>query len=328
MADEELRQSRLRHYWHPVVRTEELGDAPLAVRVLGEGLVLFRSGSRVVAFKDLCVHRGTQLSRGFIDDGTLVCAYHGWAYGPDGACVRIPVLPSDQPIPRKARATAYRVTQRYGLIWVCLDEPQAPVPEIPELEDPALRTCWLYESPDDPGAFWQTSPGRMIENFIDSSHFAWVHPGIFGRRDMPQIPSFEIERGEGELRWELDIPVPSGGMMWGVARHRYRMVFPFNAQLTRVMPEGKRSVVTLVVTPIAAKQIRRHVFVSRDFALDMPDSKFVAMVRPATEQDRAVVESQRPEELPIDLTEELHVKGPDAPSVEFRRMLAAIGLAS
>ena len=81
---------------------------------------------------------------------------------------------------------------------------------------------------------------------------------------------------------------------------------------------------TLAVTPISAKRIRRHVFVSRDHSLDKPDAELRAVVRPATEQDRAVVESQRPEELPVDLAEELHIKGPDTPSVEFRRMLAEL----
>jgi hypothetical protein len=66
------------------------------------------------------------------------------------------------------------------------------------------------------------------------------------------------------------------------------------------------------------------VVVSRDYALDTPDEDVRAVIRPATEQDRAVVESQRPEELPVDLAEELHIKGPDTPSVEFRRMLAEL----
>jgi phenylpropionate dioxygenase-like ring-hydroxylating dioxygenase large terminal subunit len=88
------------------------------------------------------------------------------------------------------------------------------------------------------------------------------------------------------------------------------------------MPDGTRLVVTMAVTPIGAKAIRRHVFISRDYSLDRPDEEIRAFVRPATEQDREVVESQRPEELPVDLAEELHIKGPDAPSVEFRRMLA------
>ena len=314
----------LRRYWHPVASSAEVGAKPLGVCVLDEQVVVYRVKERVVAFRDLCVHRGTPLSRGWLDDdGCLVCAYHGWSYAPDGACVRIPALEPSQPIPRKARATVYRVAERYGLVWVCLDEPCAPIAELPELEDPTLHTFPLYPE-GDPGGYWKASAPRMIENFMDSSHFAWVHTDLFGRRDMPRVPSFEVKRLGGELTWELDIPVPSGDVMWGLAKHCYRFVFPFNAQLTRVMPEGKRLVVTLTVTPISAKRIRRHVFVSRDYALDRPDEEMRAFVRPATEQDRAVVESQRPEELPVDLAEELHIKGPDSPSVEFRRMLGEL----
>ncbi len=45
-----------------------------------------------------------------------------------------------------------------------------------------------------------------------------------------------------------------------------------------------------------------------------------------TEQDRVIVERQRPEELPLDLSEELHLKGPDAVAVEYRRMMREIGV--
>ena len=38
-------------------------------------------------------------------------------------------------------------------------------------------------------------------------------------------------------------------------------------------------------------------------------------------QDRVIVESQRPEELPVDLSEELHLKGPDGGTLQYRRML-------
>jgi len=44
------------------------------------------------------------------------------------------------------------------------------------------------------------------------------------------------------------------------------------------------------------------------------------------DQDRAVVESQRPVELPLDLSEELHLRGPDAGTLAYRRLLAEIGL--
>jgi len=321
MAESPPLEDKLRRYWHPAASSAEVTDQPIGVSVLDQPIVLFRTGGRVAALNDLCIHRGTPLSRGWLDDGCLVCAYHGWSFGPDGVCVRIPALDPSQPIPRKARVPAYQATERYGLVWVCLQPSGAPLPELPELEDGTLRTFALYPE-GDAGGRWSTSAPRMVENFLDSSHFAWVHTDLFGRRDMPRVPTFDVKRVGDELTWDVEIPIPAGDVMWGTARHRYRFVFPFTCQLTRVMPEGKRLVVTMTVTPIGAKRIRRHVFVSRDYSLDRPDEEVRAFIRPATEQDRAVVESQRPEELPVDLTEELHVKGPDAPSVEFRRMLA------
>src|SRR4051812_28123054 len=97
----------LRHYWYPIATADELTDKPHAVTLLDERLVLFRAPDRIAAFRDLCIHRGTPLSLGWIEDSTLVCAYHGWSYAADGACVRIPSLLPEQAIPRKARATSY-----------------------------------------------------------------------------------------------------------------------------------------------------------------------------------------------------------------------------
>ena len=42
------------------------------------------------------------------------------------------------------------------------------------------------------------------------------------------------------------------------------------------------------------------------------------------EQDRVFVENQRPDELPLDLTEELHIKGPDAPALQYRKMMGEL----
>src|SRR5438094_5977642 len=164
----------LRSFWYPVAATDELGPAPLATRLLDQRIVVYRAGERLVAFEDLCIHRGTPLSLGWIENDNLICAYHGWTYAPDGACARIPSLPANRGIPRKARATSYHVAQRYGLIWVCLDKPRAPIPDLPQLEDPSYYTFFN-------GALeWNTSAARMVENFIDISHFPFVHPGLLG----------------------------------------------------------------------------------------------------------------------------------------------------
>ena len=43
-------------------------------------------------------------------------------------------------------------------------------------------------------------------------------------------------------------------------------------------------------------------------------------------QDQRTAGAQRPEELPIDLAAELHIKGPDAVAVAYRRLLAQLGV--
>ena len=48
---------------------------------------------------------GTALSLGWVEDGHLVCAYHGWTYDPDGVCTRIPASHGTN-IPSKARIVA------------------------------------------------------------------------------------------------------------------------------------------------------------------------------------------------------------------------------
>ena len=43
-------------------------------------------------------------------------------------------------------------------------------------------------------------------------------------------------------------------------------------------------------------------------------------------QDQVILENQRPEELPLDLSLKLHIKGPDAVAIEYRRMMAELGV--
>ena len=114
----------------------EVAETPHAVTLLGEPLVLWRDSRRVVhAFRDVCVHRGTALSLGRVAGDEIVCAYHGWRYRGDGACVAIPQLEHPARVPARARAITHRCQERYGLVWMALDEPRWPIPEVPELED-------------------------------------------------------------------------------------------------------------------------------------------------------------------------------------------------
>src|SRR3984957_16697682 len=118
----------LRNDWHVVAQSSDIALGELrASRLLGQDLVLWRSKEGLCAWQDLCLHRGAKLSGGRIQDDCLVCPYHGWNYDSSGRCVRIPAHPQ-QPPPARARAAAYQIRERYGLIWICLGTHGKEVP--------------------------------------------------------------------------------------------------------------------------------------------------------------------------------------------------------
>lgn len=111
MAAPELRASELR-YWHPVLRSEELGRAPVRVELCGRKLVVFRTAQAIGALPDQCPHRGAPLSQGHVEGDTLVCPYHGWRWDPAGRGTS-PGTPSV-----KACAQALCAVERLGAIWI------------------------------------------------------------------------------------------------------------------------------------------------------------------------------------------------------------------
>ncbi|MGH7417530.1 MAG: Rieske 2Fe-2S domain-containing protein, partial [Candidatus Rokuibacteriota bacterium] len=130
----------LRRCWHPVAYAHAVTDRPHAATLLSEPLALWRDSQGVAhAFRDICIHRGSALTLGRVAGDEIVCPYHGWRYRGDGACSAIPQLEDPTRVPAKARATAYRCQERYGLLWVALDDPTWPLPEVPELEDARWR---------------------------------------------------------------------------------------------------------------------------------------------------------------------------------------------
>ena len=115
----------LRACWHPVAFSRDVVDRPAHADLIGQPLVLWRGrDGRPRANSDLCVHRGTALSLGWVNGDELVCPYHGWRYRGDGRCAAIPQLEDPTRVPAKARIGAFGCQERYGLVWVALDEPR------------------------------------------------------------------------------------------------------------------------------------------------------------------------------------------------------------
>jgi phenylpropionate dioxygenase-like ring-hydroxylating dioxygenase large terminal subunit len=319
----------LRHFWHPVMLARDLTDEPQRVVLLDELLVMARMAGDVKCFADLCAHRGAALSEGWVQDDELRCAYHGWTYGPDGRCTAIPSR-FGQVVPQRARIPSFAAREAYGIIWVCLaPEPKFGLPRCDYFDDPRYRVVVgpVYE--------WRSSAPRRMENFVDFAHFAWVHDGVLGSRDKPEVPEHEVWREGSELRFTRLVSEPVSGFTkvasnasgdgWADVDYDYRLTMPLTVCFNRTIhPGGESYVLMMSASPTGPKLTRSFWLLCRNYALDENDGDFVAFEKNVLEQDRRVVESQRPEMLPFDLSAELHIRGVDKVSVEYRRWLVEL----
>lgn len=313
----------LRNHWHAIATVDEVGEQPRQFRLLGEDLVAFATSDGVSVFRDLCIHRGTALSLGFVENGNLRCGYHGWAYDRTGTCVNIPSLPPGSPIPPKARAIAYQSDARYGLVWVALDEPIGDIPDFPADEWSAggFRTFVSHHY------VWNSSAGRAVENFMDTSHFAFVHEGILGSRDNTEIAEHKVERRGPGLYFYVEAPEPANlhSRPGDMIRWEYFLTGPFTIHLKKTVPSGDVTMISLTASPTSDKLTDMFLWIARNHDLDPgQDDEYALFTHGIMEQDRAIVESQRPEEIPVDLREELHLKVPDASGIAYRRLLGDI----
>src|SRR4051812_1751038 len=119
----------LRRYWHPVAGAQELTDeSPTKfVRVLGEDLVLFKDKSgNVGLIQDHCAHRGASMLYGRVEERGIACAYHGWLYDTEGACLETPAEPVGSMFHLTVKMRAYPVQKFLGLLWAYMGPLPAP----------------------------------------------------------------------------------------------------------------------------------------------------------------------------------------------------------
>ena len=310
--------------WHAVARSCDVGDQQVAgARLLGEDLVVWRQNGTVMAWKDLCVHRGTRLSLGQVTGLGLECAYHGWTYDQAGSCVHIPSRPQQHP-PSRACATVYGATEAHGLIWASLGRPSNSPPQYDEWDDPAYRHVLGGPYPI------RAAAPRVIENFLDASHFPFVHEGILGDRDHAELGDYAVETGPDGIT-ALDIntwtPNPDGSGEAKMAQWLYRVLRPLTAYIALSVPGGgpERYTMYFAVTPVDEHNSVGWMWNSMNYNHDLSDEEFGAYIDEIVLQDIPIVESQRPELLPLELQAELHVRA-DKTAVAYRRWLKDLGL--
>lgn len=306
--------------WHIAARSPDVApNKPFTARILGEDLVLWRSGDHLMAWQDLCLHRGTRLSLGTVEGETIRCPYHGWTYDTGGHCVVMPAHPDQKPSP-KAIVKTYQVIERYGWVWVCLGEPTHDIPFFPEWDDQSFRKIFC-----GPYAYNAAAP-RAVENFLDVAHFPFVHEGFLGDRQHTEIADYEVFTDETGITatpisvWQPD---PDGTGQGKNVTYTYRVFRPLTVYF--IKQTGQQFAIYFSVTPVDEIGCLGWMCMAMNYAHDIPEEKMRAFQDEVTAQDIPIVESQRPERLPLDLQAELHLRS-DRTSIAYRRWLNDLGV--
>jgi phenylpropionate dioxygenase-like ring-hydroxylating dioxygenase large terminal subunit len=313
--------------WWPVARSDAVGAQPLAVRLLDEGLVLWRQPDGAVAvLADRCPHRGARLSLGEVVNGHLQCPYHGWRFAGDGHCMAIPAQPAFQPGPVHA-ACRHQAQEAHGLVWVRLADAAAadglPWPGLPDLTH--LPARHLLYGPFDVA----TSAPRAVENFLDTSHFAFVHRGWLGDGAHPEVPPYEVTHTpdgrpviDAYKAWQPRATAAAEGGDW--VTYRYEVLSPYSALLTKQADTGgPQDSYTLWACPTTPDNCRLW-FAQYTTDLDSSDESLRDFQVTIFSQDRPILESQQPSRLPIS-GGEAH-SAADRLSAAYRRYLQACGI--
>jgi phenylpropionate dioxygenase-like ring-hydroxylating dioxygenase large terminal subunit len=228
-------------------------------------------------------------------------------------------------VPPKARVAPVHATERYGLVWLCLDDPVAGVPEISQDADPSFRRINFDVD------VWRTAATRMVDNFLDITHFPYVHAASFGSAAQTEVPHFEL----GDLgdwygyRYSVTAANPgaataaSGQATATVQRHMSSgFALPFAVRSTIEYETGLHHILLLLSTPRDDESSSFTFVVWRNDDFSVPAEDVTRLDKMIEAEDKRMLERVRGT-LPLDNTALVSVQS-DKASVEWRRQLRAL----
>ena len=171
----------LRRYWHPFMLASELGELPVAIKLLGEDLVVFRDGSgRLGLLHRYCAHRGASLEFGIVAERGIRCCYHGWHFDVDGTILDTPAEPETSRIRANFCQGAYHVREAHGLIFAYMGPPES-VPDFPVYDTYTFGDSTLAPFKLPLPCNWV----QIVENAADPIHNAFLHAIVSGQQFSP-----------------------------------------------------------------------------------------------------------------------------------------------
>lgn len=291
-------------------------DKPLALSILNEPIVVWRSASgAVTAFADRCPHRLAPLSLGRCEGEALRCMYHGFLFDRSGAAIEIP---GQDTIPPQAKVRSYPVVVQDSWIWVWMGNSQRAdtglIPRAFGFDDERFILGGGYLD-------YEADASLICDNLLDFSHITYVHANSFGggasfAQEQPNLR--KLDRGLRISRWVENTPGPTSGGRAGEATlidywQSYDFVLPgvlimesgsfeagsakrFGADGPPDMGLALRAwaVTSQAVTPMEHGRARYFFSTGchRDHGVDADRDAMVAVAQMAFGEDKVMIEAQ------------------------------------
>ena len=150
-----------------------------------------------------------------------------------------------------------------------------------------------------------------------------------GSTSHAEIPEYRTHRRSERLITDpitVFQPDPDGRGRGVNNTYVYEVLRPLTARFTKT-DDASDDVFTMLIhaRPAAERRTSAYALLSRNYAHDTPDSVFTEFQDKIFAQDERILLSQRPEQLPLDLAAELHIKS-DRLAIAYRQWLAELGV--
>ncbi|MBC7714153.1 MAG: aromatic ring-hydroxylating dioxygenase subunit alpha [Rhizobacter sp.] len=260
------RDGALVNHWYIACQSKELKDKPYESVLYDTKIVLFRDeNKKAVCLLNKCLHRHSELSKGFVENGQLHCPYHGWSYDKTGTVATVP-SEGNNPVKGKRCQKFFPVIEQDGVIWIFFGDVEKSKTIKPWTFPNAGDSSWShYFMVTD----FNNEVTNLVENFMDVPHTVYVHKGWFRNKSLKEAPiTIETKNGGVLVTYhqkEDNIGVlirPLLNPLNEPMEHTDHFIFPNTTRVDYSFGKNYKYIINSSCTPVSTMKSRVYTYIA------------------------------------------------------------------